>query len=389
MLPIILVITMISAGLLAYHYVGYPLTLALLRYLTGRRFKPGNIVPLTVSVIIPAHDELPIIRARIANFARQTVPPLEVILISDGSTDGTVAEARASQLPQLSILEIGKRRGKAAALNTAAAVARGDVLLFTDANAVFADNAIAELLRAFADQTVGGASGSLGIHERGGTSDQQTIEASEGFYWRYEAFVRQMETDIASTVSAVGPLLALRREVWTPLPPGLINDDAYRALDVVNQGQRFVYASGAQCYRTASRSLQDEGARRRRMAAGRYQLLLNPAWWPWRSPVVLVFWILHKCLRLLSPIFMGIVLLGSLVLVLSQSWRGLGLLLLIPQLIFYGLAFAGLLLTRHSKPPRLMAIAAMFYGINAENFMGLLKYLHGGQSVQWHKASHL
>jgi cellulose synthase/poly-beta-1,6-N-acetylglucosamine synthase-like glycosyltransferase len=389
MLPNIFVITMIAAALLVFHYGGYPLTLVLIRCLTGRRFKSGTIPPLTVSVILPAHNEAPIIRERIANLGRQTVPPLEVLLISDGSTDGTVVEARASKLQQLSILETEERHGKASALNTAAAAARGDILLFTDANARFAEDATAELLRAFADPAVGGASGSLGTAERGGTSDQQLIEASEGFYWRYEALVRQMETDIASTVSAVGPLLALRRESWTPLPPALINDDAYRALDVVNKGQRFVYVSRARCSRTVSRSLGEEGARRRRMAAGRYQLLLNPAWWPWRDPVVLSFWILHKCLRLLSPIFMAIAFAGSLILALSQSWRALGLLLAIPQLIFYGLAFAGLLLPHRSKPPRLMAIAAVFYRINAENFMGLVKYLSSGQSVQWQKASRL
>ncbi len=229
-----------SIGLLVFHFVLYPALLWAVWRLNHRPVVAKPTGTATVSLVIAAHNEAPILVERLKNALAQTIGDFELILVSDGSSDGTADLARSLDDPRLSVIELDERRGKAHALNVGAAAANGDIIVFSDVNALFAEDAVEALLSAFDDATVGVASGAITTRAcESGTG--QAIGAAEGVYWRYESFIRALESDIASTVSVVGPLLAVRRTALEPIPEGIVNDDAFRALSALKAGWRVVY----------------------------------------------------------------------------------------------------------------------------------------------------
>ncbi len=172
----------IAAGLLVYTHVGYPLVLALIARLRAPRPAPALGELPSVSLIVAAHDEEPVIEAKVANALALDYPRelLEVIVASDGSADRTVELARAGGADR--VLEL-QRRGKVPAQNAGAAEARGELLAFSDANADWNRDALRELVAPFGDPHVGYACGQARFVDQGGSNQ-------EGVYWRLELAVR-------------------------------------------------------------------------------------------------------------------------------------------------------------------------------------------------------
>jgi cellulose synthase/poly-beta-1,6-N-acetylglucosamine synthase-like glycosyltransferase len=382
---IISVFLAFSIGMLIFHFVLYPALLLAIWRLMRRPTASRPSEAASVSLVIAAHNEAPIIVERLENALAQTIGDLELILVSDGSSDGTTNLARTLGDPRLTVIELDERHGKAHALNTGAAAAHGDIIVFSDANALFAEDAVEALLAAFDDAAVGVASGAIAMHAgNGGTG--QAIGAAEGAYWRYESFIRKLESDIASTVSVVGPLLAVRRTALAAIPEGIVNDDAYRALSALKAGWRVVYVPGARCWRRPSTNHRQELERRKRIAAGRYQQLARPGLWPVNRPVVLVFWVAHKVLRLIVPFLMAIALASNVFLVISGPQIAVSAALLAVQAGFYGLGAIGMSAPRGSGIWRLPAAIASFLRVMAGNLAGFGRFIAGGQSVLWAKA---
>jgi cellulose synthase/poly-beta-1,6-N-acetylglucosamine synthase-like glycosyltransferase len=378
-----------SIGLLVFHFVLYPALLwAVWRVLR----QPAIVKPAgkaMASLVIAAHNEAPIIVERLKNALAQTMArttsDFELILVSDGSSDGTANLARTLDDRRLTVIELDERRGKAHALNIGAAAARGDIIVFSDANALFAEDSVEALMHAFDDPAVGVASGDI-TTRAGKSGTGQAIGAAEGVYWRYESFIRRLESDITSTVSVVGPLLAVSRAALEPMPQGIINDDAYRALSALKAGWRVVYVPAARCRRLPSSDHRQELERRKRIAAGRYQQLAQPGLWPVNRPVVLSFWIAHKILRLIAPFLMAIALASNIVLVISGPQSIAPAALLALQAAFYGLGAIGMSAPRGSRAWLLPVAIASFLRVMAGNLAGFGRFVAGGQSVLWAKA---
>lgn len=375
-------ITWICLFVVAYHYVGYPALVWLLARLRPRPTRQGAALP-TMSLIVAAYNEAEVIAAKVENSLALDYPPerLEIIFVTDGSDDGTPEIVAAHRGQGVCLLHQPRRQGKSAAINRAAAQASGEILVFSDANAFYLPDAPRMLARHFADEAVGGVSGKKTIRR-----SDAGISESSSLYWRYESAIKTHESAIGSTVGVVGEMMAVRRRLFHPIPPDIINDDAYLAVRLCRDGARVIYEPAATCWETAAESSQQEQIRRRRITAGRFQLLFRPRVWPWRSPWTLFALFSHKFLRLLLPFF----LIGAFLGAILAAWRGEGGLWLRLALAIQAggalLALWGAWQERAGQRGRIQALAYFLFNGNWNTLQGLARYLRGQQTVLWQKA---
>lgn len=331
-------------ALIAYTYLLFPLFIFLRGWLVRRPFKSSSITP-TVSVVIAAYNEQRDIKARLENLLAQDYPrnKLEIIIASDGSSDGTNEIVRSYAAQGIKLLAL-PRQGKNATLKAGAAHATGQILVFSDANTEFARNAIRNLVRPFVDPTVGGVAG-----DQRYIKSQQVRSNNEGEegYWNLDRLFKQAESRAGSVTSATGAIYAVRRALFRPIPPntGAV-DDFVISTDVIAQGYRLVFAADAVAYETVAKSSDLEFKRKIRVLKGGLRavlvqrVLLNPFRYGFYA--FQLFW--HKVLRRLVVFPLLIMFLVSPLL-----WsRGLFYqLLTIAQLAFYGCALLGWLFRKN------------------------------------------
>jgi cellulose synthase/poly-beta-1,6-N-acetylglucosamine synthase-like glycosyltransferase len=270
-----------------------------------------NEAPPSVSVIIATRDDPVVVRERIIDClsAAHDAHRLEVIVGLDYAAP-PVATDELAIAPTVRVVRGDMPGGKAATLNAAVRAAQGDLLLFTDSQQRFEAGAVSCLVAAFADEHVGAASGRLELSEKAQRSPV-------GRYWSYERWLRRCEAMINSCVGATGAIWALRRSLWTPLPPSLILDDVYAPMRVVLSGQRVVFVDEARAVDLRHSAPRQEYRRKVRTLTGVLQLccwlpqLLVPA----RNPIWAQF-VFHKLLRLLTPYWLiGLAAWGSVFLI--------------------------------------------------------------------------
>ncbi|TBW09970.1 glycosyltransferase family 2 protein [Azotobacter chroococcum] len=359
-----------------YAYLGYPLLVALLAQASRPRPSPASAEPPTVSVIVAAHNEAEHIGAKLRTLLGQDYPGerLQILVASDGSTDATVAEALASGDPRIEVLEL-PRQGKAAALNAAAARARGEILVFTDADNRWMPDCLGELMRAFADPQVGAAGGHIEILDGGphlGLGDQ--------LYRRYETWLRRAESRAGCLVAVDGALLALRRELFRPVPAEA-NDDFFLSTCAPAAGRRIQFAERA---RVLDRGVDEAGKqfrRRLRVTVGGLQslacrrALMNPL----RHGRYAIALLSHKLLRRLAPLLLIPLLASNLWLWDAGAFYRM---LLLAQLGGYALALAGLL-DRGRRLPKPFRLAAFLLVTLAGMTLGLWQFLRGQRYSLW------
>jgi cellulose synthase/poly-beta-1,6-N-acetylglucosamine synthase-like glycosyltransferase len=367
----------ISLGLLFHTYAGYPLLAFLLSRVRRRTVRQGDDTP-DVSLIIAAYNEERVIGDKLENSLALAYPAerLQILVAADGSDDRTVAIAETYRQRGVTVLHHPERRGKSAAISRAVQQARGEILLFADANTVYSRDLVRKIVRNFADPEVGGVSGRkilIEDHEREAT-------AGETAYWGYEAALKTWETRLGSIVTADGEVFALRKSLFEAIPPRVVHDDMYLTLRLVQRGFRVVYENEATSAERASRSIRDEFQLKVRYASAGFQivrlfrgLLFAPSLFAFQFAS-------HKILRWLAPFF----LLACLVLSAAiPQWPYR--LLLLAQVAFYGVALAGAALHRHLRLP-LIYLPFYFCMGNLAAFYGSLRHLRTGQSQLWHKA---
>jgi len=368
----------VSVLLIGYTYIGYPLWLALSRILRPRPIGKSNREP-AVSVVIAVCNEEKNIARRLHNISSQEYPPhkLEIVVVSDGSTDRTVEMMLQTGIHNLQVIHFPNNRGKAAALNEGVAGAHGEIIVFTDARQEFRADAIEKLVANFGDETVGCVSGELHFLE----DPDSKIEAEMGAYWRYEKFIRRNESACGSVVGATGCIYAIRRKLYRPLPSGTILDDVLTPMNIARMGKRVLFEAQAVAYDIISKNASQEWRRKVRTLAGNWQLLSLAPWimLPWENP----FWwryVSHKLLRLLVPFCMAVLFVVSLLLS-----GGFFRLFVAMQLVFYAIALSGFLLPA-TRSVRLVNLSYFFMVLNAAAVAGFWKWATGGCETAWQPA---
>lgn len=287
-----------SAALLLHVFVGYPLLVWMQARLRPLPVARRAILP-TVSIVMAVHDGERFIRAKLASLKQLDYPAelIDIVIACDGCHDTTVTTARRSTDPRVTVLDFPNRRGKAACLNDAVALTRGEVLLFTDVRQKLSPVALRELVANLGDPTVGAVGGELHMENvRSGFA--QGVD----FYWRYEKGIRHAESLSGSTIGVSGALYAIRRSLFQPLPAGTVLDDVLVPMRVAAQGKRVVFEPKAMAWDQPSQLPEDERRRKIRTLAGNYQLIQLAPWLlaPWRNPLWFRF-VSHKLLRLFAP----------------------------------------------------------------------------------------
>jgi len=355
-----------------YPYAGYPLVLQLVRRLVSRP-RPATAPALpTVSMIIPVHNEASRLEPKIANTLALDYPAdrLEILFVSDGSTDDTAAMIRAAVGRRLDVIELPQRGGKAAALNAGLHRAGGEIVVFTDASIALAPDSIRAIVAPFADPRVGCVSGEDRIAETGG----------EGLYGRYELYLRRLESDVHSIVGASGSFYAQRRALCTPFTEGMA-PDFLSVLRTVQQGYRAISEPAAVGEMTSVKSAKQEFDRKvRTLLRGMTALfacktLLNPV----RFPVFAFELWSHKVLRWTVPFN----LLAALLAPLALLDRPFYVVALVAQIVFYAgaaAAFAEWANVHRSLPGR---IALYFSSVNAAILTAWYHYSRGVRQELW------
>jgi len=361
----------------AYTYAGYPLGVWLLS-----RFRPeSNIDPSKIAdwpeltVVVAVHNERARVARKIENLRTvdYPAPRMQILFVSDGSTDGTPAEIARFDGVRLHAYE--QRMGKPYALNRALEHVHTPFVVFTDVRQELEADALKRLIARLQDPRVGAVSGEL-VHR-----DPRTHAAAHiGLYWRYEKWIRKAESRLASTVGATGALYAIRRRDWEPLPEDALLDDFEVPMQIVRRGHRVLFESGAHVYDELQHDTAGERKRKVRTLTGNFQVFARLPWLflPWRNPLWVQF-LSHKVFRLAVPY--------ALVVVAVSSALGEGPWLLgaaVAQLLFYAASAVGLLIPRLRRQ-RLVSFAVVFVELNWAAVLAFRNFLLQRIDPRWEK----
>ena len=369
-----------SFAILGYTYLGYPLLLALWARF-GRSLVRKAEATLSVTVVIAAWNEAVRIKDRLNDCLAQEYPEclLDVVVVSDGSTDGTERVVKSIGSSRIRLLALEHRMGKAFALNQGVMAAGGEIIVFTDARQRFSRTAVKALVENFSDPKVGAVTGDLVLDEsrNGGVRSH-----AGGLYWKMEKWIRKNEGAIDSVIGVTGAIYAVRRALFRPLPSGAILDDLLTPMHIAMQGYRIAFEARALAFDSVTPDYRAEFSRKVRTLAGNYQaisvcpdLLL-----PWRNRLFFQF-VSHKICRLIAPLCMLLLLLANLG--VRTGWLKI---LLMMQIAGYGLALAGWGFRTIGIQDRWTAPAFTFCLFNFAALLGAVRFLRS-QTISWGKTS--
>ena len=361
-------------------YLIYPAVILILSKFFGRTSSPpalaDDALP-TVSLLIAAHNEESDIEARVLNALALDYPAdkLEIVIASDGSTDGTNAIVRRYADRGVRLLAYSLNQGKATVLDKSVPRLSGEIVLLSDANTHMEPGAARRLAAWFADPAVGVVCGRLVL------SDPRTGRNVDGVYWRYETFLKTCESRLGALLGSNGAIYAIRKGLFPGVRPNTIVDDFVIPLEAKRRsGCRIVYDAGAVAHEESAPTMGAEFRRRVRIGAGGFQSigLLWPLLLPTNGWVALTF-LCHKVLRWVCPFFLlgavatNVLLLGDPVYDALMGAQG----------AFYLLALGGNWVPARPRCLRYLRVPAMFVSMNAALFLGFFRWLLGRQGGTW------
>jgi cellulose synthase/poly-beta-1,6-N-acetylglucosamine synthase-like glycosyltransferase len=373
----------VSVALAVYHYAGYP---ALVMLLAARRRgrAAASETPQTcssVALVIAAFNEETVIGSKIDNALSLDCPcgPLQIIVVTDGSSDSTPQVAASYQNRGVICLHDPQRRGKAHALNRGVAAATSDVVVLSDANNFYSQDAISLLVARLSAQGVGGVTGVKKVIE----DAARAASTGDGLYWKYESRIKQAESDIGGTVTADGEIFALWRRLYQPIPPGVVNDDMYLTLRLVEQGYRVEYESRATAVEQGSFTLREDINVKARMIAGGLQGLFADKRTIFFSGWFSVRFFSHKTLRWLMPFVLAAAFVSNAALLGSPGYR----VLFVAQCALLAGALCGYVsYLLRGQAPKIFYVPYYFVCMNLAVAAGWYRFVIGRQQVTWTKA---
>jgi cellulose synthase/poly-beta-1,6-N-acetylglucosamine synthase-like glycosyltransferase len=376
------IIFWISAILIVYAYIGYPTLLFLIHLILRKNIFPNSNNNLfKVTILISAYNEEENIEKKLDNTLSLIYPPdlLEIIVISDGSTDKTDSIVESFADRGVILKHYPGRIGKTACLNRTIPLVTGEIIVFSDANSIYHQNSIQSLVKGFIPQNVGFVTG----HTRYINADDEQIFSPVGLYSAIEAWTKNLEGAIGSCVSADGAIFAIRKTLYKPLKDYDINDFVI-PLNIIEQGYRGLLAQNAFCYENTCRSSEGEFARQVRItnrtlrAIFGHRTLLNP----YKFPLISFQLVSHKLLKFFVPFFLLLTLFSNIYLVFDQLHLFYVCLLLI-QLFIYSVAFKHPRIKGFAKINRISQICRTFIMVNWAIVHGWIKLIKGETYTTW------
>lgn len=337
----------------------------------------------SVSFIVAAYNEEKVIADKIQNTFSLDYPSslTELIVVSDGSTDNTPKIAKQFESNGVTSLHKPERAGKTAALNRAVAIARNQILVFSDANSMFRKDALSKLTQHFIDSEIGGVCGRKAVLQH----KDRKASIGDNLFWNYESALKQAEGDLFSVATGDGEIFAIRRELYQTIPDSFINDDMAMTFNIVQNNKRVIYDKTAITEEEASITLKDDFNVKSRMVYGgiqamaTYSKLLNPltSWFGFQ-------FFFHKALRYFMWFLLALIYLSNLTILDSHAFYSIFFFL---QNLFYALALIGWAGDKFKFKTGPCYLPYYYCNVNFAAFKGFLFYLKQRSTVDiWKKA---
>jgi cellulose synthase/poly-beta-1,6-N-acetylglucosamine synthase-like glycosyltransferase len=398
MKTIIEILFWVCIGLVFYTYIGYGILAWIfvkLRKIVGITFPTSDDPTFQpkVTLVVPAYNEMSCIEAKVKNSFGLDYPAdkMDVLFVTEGSNDGTTEyiESLRSAYPNLKIIGGHERKGKIEAMNMAIKTINTPIVIFTDANTTLNKAVIKNIVRHFKDEKVGAVAGEKRIQL---DDSEAAAGAGEGLYWKYESFLKKLDTKLYSVVGAAGELFAVRTNLYGSVEKDTLLDDFMVSLRVAANGYRVIYEPQAYAIERPSFSIQDEMKRKIRIATGGFQSIarLGFLWNIFRYGWLSFQYVSHRAMRwAVAPFCLPLIFVLNLALVLlEETNQSLGLysILLIAQVVFYLLAITGYWLENQKIRIKLLFVPFYFSFMNYCAIRGYNRYRQGITSGIWEKA---
>lgn len=362
---------------LVYVYVGYPALLALIAPLVPRsKPKPGYLP--TLSVLIAAYNE----EANIGRKVEQTLAldypaeKLEILVLSDGSTDHTDEIIQAFMDPRVRLIRMEPRRGKTAAQNRGVREARGEILVFSDATTVYHPHALRYLACNYEEPNVGAVSGRYQYFDPEGNSPTGLGTMA---FWNYENLLKTLQSHIQTISGCCGCIYSVRKSAYTKLPDDVISD-LVQPLWVIQKGFRVAFEDRALAYEETTQSAGEEFSMRVRVITRGIRGLLSvpDILKPWKSGWIAFQLFSHKILRWLVPFFLVLLFASNGALAGHATYR----LFLILQALFYAWALLSVAVPVQRRW-KILGIPLYFCLLNAAALCSIIEVIRGRKYVTW------
>ncbi len=340
-----------------------------------------------VTLLIASYNEESVIRRKIENCLKIDYPPakLAILFITDGSDDHSNEILR--EYPQIKLLHEPERRGKVAAINRAMQFVKTPFVIFCDANTDLNSACVSEIVKHYQSKDVGGVAGEKIVMEHG--SNGSTPGAGEGLYWKYESYLKKLDSDFYSVVGAAGELFSIRTELFFDVPENVLLDDFIISLKIAERGYKIKYEPNAFAIEAPSFNIKEEQKRKIRIGAGGFQsiIMLKSLLNIFKYPKLSFQYISHRVLRwAVCPFLLPLIFILNIIIYIQTRYPFYGM-LLVCQIIFYLAAAIGYLQALDNKKSKLFYVPFYFVFMNVCMYFGLFRFFKKKQSVLWEKAA--
>lgn len=366
-----------SMTIILYTYFGYPLALYLISLIMNNKINKKNIEP-EITFLITAYNEEKHIREKIENTLNLDYPreKLEIIVASDASSDETDEIVNDYKNKGVILYRVEGRVGKTEVQNQAVKIAKGEIVIFSDADSMYDKFAITKIVRNFNDIKIGGVSGEC----RYINPHKKSIGFAVKIFWFYEIIIKKIQTKINTLTGVSGCIYAIRKELYVPLPKNIISD-LVEPLKIFEKGYRVVYESKAIAYEKTRESSKKEFAMRVRVISrGMYGILnMKKLLNPFKYGLFSFQLFSHKVLRWIVSFFVISLFFSNFFLLGEKNYN----IIFTIQVIFYLFAFLGMIYGFLDKKIKIFSIPLYFCIVNCASIIAFLKTIKGIKITVW------
>ena len=385
------VIFWVFLGVVLYSYLGYGILLWIIVFFKRILLKSKKIECNTepeVTLFIAAFNEKDYIKSKVLNSLSLDYPKekLHHLWVTDGSDDGS--EKLLAEYPQIKVLHQPERRGKINAMNRGMKTVETPIVIFCDANTILSENCIRSIVEAFNDEKVGCVSGEKRILNK---SADSAAGSGEGIYWKYESFLKKMDSELYTTVGAAGEIFAIRTALFKEVESDSLLDDFMMSMRIAIDGYKIKYVPEAYATETSSANVKEELKRKVRIAAGVIQSIfrLKKALNPFHDFILFFQYFSHKFIRWIAvPIALPVIYFLNYFLVFRNGFFTYNLYewLFWIQTTVYLMALLGWIFQSNNIKLKIFFVPYYIFIMNYAMWLGFFRYMNGKQTVNWERA---